>query len=121
MTYTALVLAPESQDKLAATFGEQIPDTWKMYSHHMTVNMGRIKPEMEHLLGTFADIVVKSFAMNDMVAAVGVESEIPSVNAIPHVTVAVNVREGAKPFWSNKLTDWSPVEPIVLRGRLEEV
>lgn len=121
VTYTALVLTPESQDKLAAAFREQIPEDWKVYAHHMTINMGNIKPDMADLLGTFADLVVKSFAINDMVAAVSVDSEISSTNKIPHITVAVNVREGGKPFHSNKLVDWNPVEPIVLRGRLEEV
>ena len=121
MSYTALVLTDESQDKLVAAMAGRFPSEWKVYAHHMTINMGRIKPDMEHLLGQHFDLVVKNFAVNDMVAAVSVDSEVPSANDVPHVTVAVNVREGGKPFHSNKLIDWNPVEPLVLRGRVEEV
>ena len=122
MTYTALVLTDESHEKLVSVFRDQVPDDWKVFGHHMTINMGRIKPDMEHLLGTFSNLVVKTFAIGDKVAAVGVETDIHSANAIKHITLAVNVRDGGKPFHSNKLDKWTSVsEPIVLRGRVEEV
>lgn len=121
MTYTALVLTDESHAKLVAAYKKAVPDDWSIVAHHMTMNMGRIKPEHEHLLGSFADLVVKEFAMDDLVAAVKVESDIPTVNAIPHVTFAVNRKAGGKPVMSNELTDWKSVEPMVLRGRIEEV
>ena len=61
-------------------------------------------------------------AEDDKVKAVGVESDIPSKNAQKHITVAVNFGNGGKPFLSNKLTNWVPLEnPIKLQGIIEEV
>lgn len=122
MTYSALVLTDESHDKLVRTYQDKIPSDWETLAHHMTINMGRLKPEYEHFLGSFHDLVVKEFAINDLVAAVKVEADVPTVNKIPHVTLAVNRKDGGKPVMSNKLTNWTPVEePIILRGRVEEV
>jgi len=46
----------------------------------------------------------------------------PSTNDIPHITVAVNVAEGGKPFLSNKITDWKTLDsPIHLSGVVEEL
>lgn len=121
MTYTALVLTDESHNKLVAAYAEHIPAGWKTFAHHMTMNMGKIKSEHEHMLGRYADLVVKAFAIDDKVAAVMVESDVPSKNDIPHVTLAVNKKGGGKPVMSNNLKNWKEVEPIILRGRVEEV
>lgn len=120
--YTALVLTDQSHAKLVSMFRDQIPADWEIVAHHMTMNMGSIKPQFEHLLGTFADLVVKKLAIDDKVAAVEVETDVPTINKIPHITLAVNRKTGGKPVMSNQLTNWQPVdEPIVLRGRVEEV
>ena len=56
-----------------------------------------------------------------MIVAVGVSSPIPSKNEIKHITLAVNRKNGGKPFLSNKLKQWSPTNPLTLKGIIKEV
>lgn len=120
--YTALVLTDESHNKLISAFRNEIPSDWEVIAHHMTINMGNIKPEWATLLGAFSDLLVTDFAMNEKVAAVKVKTDVPTVNDTPHITVAVNRRAGGKPVMSNNLKNWAPIEePFLLRGRVEEV
>jgi hypothetical protein len=54
--------------------------------------------------------------------AVGVQTEVPSVNSKKHITIAVNRKAGGKPFMANKLVVWKPVpKEIHLSGVVEEV
>ena len=62
-----------------------------------------------------------TFAEDDLVMAVGVVSPVPSKNDIKHITLAVNRKEGGKPFFSNKLKDWNSVAPLVLKGLVKVV
>ena len=120
ISYTAVVLDEKSHSTLLQVLGPMIPKDWKIYAHHMTINMGPI--DNKDLLGESAELQVTSFAKDNLVMAVGVNSDIPSTNKIPHVTVAVNVNAGGKPFLSNKLTDWKPLGfPLTLTGKVTEV
>ena len=93
MTYTALVLTDESHEKLISKFS--IPEEFETLAHHMTLYMGSIKQEHEHLLGEYSDLIVHSFAEDDKVMAVGVDPlSVPTFNKIPHVTLAVNRSAG---------------------------
>lgn len=118
MTYTALVLNPESKAKLLAHFHPVVPLEWERVCHHMTINLGGAESgPAAHLVGQEFDVVVKTFGQDDRVFAVGVESEVPSKNARKHITVAVNVNGGGKAKHSNDLTEWTPlVEEFTLRG-----
>jgi len=54
------------------------------------------------------------------VVAVQVESDIPSENDIPHITLAVSPT--GKPRDSNKITNWKPVgRPLTLKGQAQDV
>lgn len=120
MTYTALVLTDESHEKLISKF--VIPEEFEKLAHHMTLYMGNIKEEHQHLLGEYSDLIVHSFSEDDKVMAVAVDSlSVPTVNKIPHITLAVNRTAGGKPVMSNRLTEWKKIEPFRLRGRIEEV
>lgn len=123
--YTAVVLNEKSQKRLMRTFAPQIPQGWKTYGHHMTVNMGLITKgplESEDWLGYVAELEVTHVGMSDMAMAVAVQTDIPSVNNVKHVTIAVNTEEGGKPKMSNDIQQWEDVVPhIDLYGSVQEV
>lgn len=120
MSYTAVVLDQNSHQKLLSFFP---PDQgWEPIAHHMTINMGDpSKGPAEKWLGQKVEITVISHAKDELVEAVGVECDVPSLNAIKHITVSVNREAGGKPFFSNKLKDWQPIKNFVLQGIVEEV
>lgn len=121
VSYSAVVLDEESRTKLIQHLQSNIPEGWEVIAHHMTINMGEIDPQYEKYLGMKQKLVVKSIGISDMVMAVGVDG-FYTTNAIPHITVAVNRKEGGKPFMSNKITNWQPVQfALELTGVVEEV
>jgi hypothetical protein len=126
--YTAVVLDDKSRDKLLKIFGEHIPEGWKVFADHMTMNLGKIDniPENVQYLGMKnIYLSVNDFAVNDYVLAVGVSvtnANIKSSNAKPHITVAVNESMGGKPKMSNDLKDWQTFKrPFLLSGTVTEV
>lgn len=120
MSYTAVVLDEKSHGLLLKHFA--FPDGWEPIAHHMTTNLGSAaKGPAADLLGQEAELTVVAVAKDNKVMAVQVETKVPSINAIKHVTIAVNRAGGGKPFDSNKLTDWSPVEPFKIKGVVAEV
>ena len=123
MSYTAVVLDAESKAKLLKYFDPVVPLDWERVCHHMTITLGGAENgPAAALVGQEFEIVVKTFAEDKRVFAVGVESECPSNNKIKHITVAVNVSGGGKAKHSNELTNWTPlVQPLVLRGTVEVV
>ena len=91
------------------------------FCHHMTINMGPsdLGPAAEILNQEF-ELTVVSFAQDENVIAVGVETLVPSNNTVKHITLAVNLIGGAKPRQSNDLKDWHPISTLKLFGRVEE-
>jgi hypothetical protein len=121
ITYSAVVLDKKSRSRLLEYMSHYIPNHFEVIAHHMTINMGELKPEMKDRIGEQVTLKVVSVGISDMALAVGVEG-FPSKNAIPHVTVAINRKEGAKPFMSNKITNWQPVQfALDLTGVVTEV
>jgi len=121
IAYSAVVLTDESHEKLLKVFKNMIPEGWKPYAHHMTLNMGEIDPKYADDLGQEVELTVIDYAIDDLVMAVGVTGY-PTNNAKPHITMAVNVDGGGKPFFSNKLTDWKPIGfPLKVSGIVTEV
>lgn len=122
MTYTAVVLTGESQEALINRFADRLPDNYFLIAHHMTINMGKAEEDVIPLLGKYTTLTVNGFAMDKNVAAVRVIPwEVKSKNRVPHITLAVNENENAKPVMSNELTDWEDIEPFQLRGQILEV
>jgi len=121
--YTAAVLTDHSHNDLLNAFRELIPATWKIYCHHMTINLGPANdgplfPQFN--LGDQVELLATHYAYDDKVMAVKIETVVPSQNATKHITIAVNVASG-KPFHSNQLKNWTPTSPIKLIAILEEV
>ncbi len=121
IAYSAVVLTDESHAKLLKVFSGMIPEGWKPYAHHMTLNMGNIDPKYANDLGNEVELTVVDYAFDDLVIAVGVEGY-PTNNAKPHITLAVNVDGGGKPFISNKLTNWKSTRfQIKVTGIITEI
>ena len=121
VAYTAIVLNPDSHSRLLAGFPP--PSGWESVAHHMTINMGEFKGELNDssILGQSVQMTVTHVGQDERVLAVAVDTIVNSQNETKHITVAVNRAEGGKPFHSNKIKDWTPVEHLTLSGVVQEV
>ena len=119
ISYSGVVLTEKSREQLKSYI--QYPEGWEFIAHHMTINMGPLKEEYKPLLGQSMDLLVTHIGQTDKVVAVKVESEIKSQNKTPHITIAVNRIEGGKPVMSNNITEWTPIYPFEVEGKIEEI
>ena len=120
--FTAIVLNPEQRNLLLANLGDCAPPWWAFIADHLTINMGSAADgPCAGRLGEEVELKVVAFAINDQVAAVKVETDIPSTNTTKHITIAVDVDNGAKPVYSNQIEDWKPIPEFVLRGKIAEM
>ena len=139
MSYSAVVLDETSQQKLKDFALD--PDTnvkvnsirlpihvrdngWKVFCHHMTVNMGELPTHLKTYLDSDQKLEAIAIGVSDKAVAVKVIGTMAghSKNNIPHVTIAVNVKGGGKPVDSNKITQWTKLEkPIGLSGIVKEL
>lgn len=117
----SLILDDASHKKLVEATKQYIPEGWKIFAHHMTINFGKGLPEdLKGDLDTKKFIRATEIGISDMAIAVKVEGY-HSDNDIPHVTVAVNTVEGGKPVMSNKITNWEKLENYInLSGIVSE-
>lgn len=130
--YSAIVLDEASQLKLEKlsddirVAGVRLPilirdNGWKMYNHHMTINMGELPNYLKQYIGTKQKLEATHIGVSPMAVAVRVIG-FESKNKIPHVTMAVNIANGGKPVMSNKITDWTPLPSTVkLTGTVQEL
>jgi hypothetical protein len=121
ISYTGIILDNKSRQLLAEKYKQMMPDGWEWIAHHMTITLGFLPKEKLDLLGTEQSITAESLGMTDMVMVIGV-SGFESKNTQPHVTLAVNRKDGGKPFMSKNITDWQPIEEkFILTGQIKEV
>jgi hypothetical protein len=130
--YSAIVLDEASQLKLeklaedvkvnSVKLNMLVRDSgWKMYNHHMTINMGELPNYLKQYLGTKQKLEATHIGTSPMAVAVRVTG-FESKNKIPHVTMAVNINSGGKPVMSNDIKDWKMLEtPIKLVGEVREL
>lgn len=119
VSYSAVVLNDKSKNEILKIV--EIPDGWKIINHHMTIKLGELPEELKSEIGKTVTLKVTKKGLSDKALAVGIETTL-SKNKIPHVTVAINAKGGAKPKDSNDIEDWEDLEtPIYLKGRIEEV
>ena len=84
---------------------------------------GRLRtPETKFILGEKKELKINSIGIGKKVIAVGVDG-CKSFNKIPHITVAVDRANGGKPYMSNEITKWYPVQrdEVVLTGTIKEM
>lgn len=119
--FASLVLDDKSKSKLLGAVGHMVPEGWKVFAHHMTINFGKGLPEdLKGDLGETKQIRATAIGKSDKALAVKVEGY-HSDNNIAHVTIAVNVNEGGKPVMSNDITDWESLGSYVnLSGKVTE-
>ena len=116
-SYSGVFLTEESRKELLSKF--EIPEGWEVIADHMTINLGGLKDPS--LLGQEATMKVVSFAADNKVMAVLVETDVPSDNAKKHITVAVNRNAGGRARDSNDLKGFAPLNPFELKGKISEV
>jgi len=119
--YSAVVLDDESRNELIISLKPLIPDNWKVIAHHMTINLGSLNSDFVEDINKEVKITAYEYAIDDKVMAVKVKGY-PTLNKIPHVTIAVNIENNGKPWMSNKLTEWIKLDDeIQLTGVVTEV
>lgn len=118
--YYAAFLYPESHYELLNSF--EIPMDWKKFAHHMTMLFGRAKNQvvedyLQGNMGKEVELIATHIGKSPDAMAVKIASDVPTANETPHVTIAVP--PGGKPFKSNEITSWEPLDtPIRLKAKI---
>lgn len=121
--YTAIVLTDQSRQKLSKKFPHKT--RWNSYCHHCTISIGSSLDLIheiggDNFLGMLMDLSITHYGFSETVEAVRVYSPIlKTKHSIPHITL--NVSPLGKPQMSNEITNWLPIEEIVVTGALEIV
>jgi len=115
--YSCVLLDEHSKGTLLDKVGIWIPKDWKIFAHHMTINMGELKDKSD--LGKEVVLTVTKLGLSDMALAVQVEG-FNTKNEIPHITIAVNP-EGGKPVMSNQISKWQPIKSFMIKGVVTEI
>lgn len=121
--YTAAILTHASGEKLFNTVKEKIPKGWTVNCHHMTICLGEAVSEVKSLMGKLVQLKVTGYGYSEehQVIAMLVETEIFSKNEIKHITVALNKNEGAQAFNSNKIENFTVIQPFTLEAHIDSV
>ena len=121
--YHGVFLDESSIKQLLDTFRQHwsSEEGWEEIAHHMTIGLGALPEQLLERQGDQVRLQVVSFAQDEKVKAVGIEhpNSIQSNNTQPHITLAVNRVAGGKPYLSNKLTNWEPIQPFDVTGVLD--
>jgi len=128
ISYTGIVLTEASHNELIEKIRNKIPKNWKIVAHHVTVNLGPYKGDI-NLLNSVQKLNVNSFAINNRICAVGVIMPlgIPSKNINPHITIALNLNPESEVEVTAKESNnlqWETaeaLEPFPISGKLIEV
>jgi len=115
--YSAVVLDEKSHAELINRFSDIIPDDWKTYAHHMTVEFGK-GVENESDLNKKVELTGIELGVSDNAIAIKVIGY-PGKKNIPHITIAV--APNATPKMSNEITDWEKISDIKLTGVITNI
>lgn len=112
--YSAILLYERSRnilvDFLMKNHKNVLTDDWKLISHHMTIDPFNIIKD-DRLLGQRYELTVTHFGIDDKCCAVKVTGyDGKTNNKFPHVTLAVNLKNGGKPKDSNNIVNWTEIE-----------
>ena len=118
VSYSGVIIDKNSKKELLNNV--QIPPGWKVYAHHMTISLGALPENLQHLKNKRQILKITKLGKSDKAMAFGVETDL-SLNKIPHITIAINASLGAKPKDSNDITDWEDIEPFTVIGYVDEV
>ncbi len=88
----------------------------------MTISFGKttdavIQEYLSTNRGKSVILVATELGISDDAIAVRINSDVPTTNAIPHITIAIP--PGGKPVNSNKITEWAKLDhPIELTATI---
>ena len=114
--YSCVLLDEQSKGILMDKLGIWIPQDWKVFAHHMTINLGELKDKSE--LGKEVVLTATKLGLSDMALAVQVEG-FDSKNEIPHITIAIS--PDGKAVMSNEITKWQDMKPFMVKGIVTEI
>lgn len=132
ISYTGIMLDNKSKKKLYDWIKDMIKakklppiDGWEFSADHVTINTG--KSQDTNLLEKNVELKVLQYAFDEKIAAVSI---VPIVDGVeieftkekPHITIAYDKANGARPVQSNELINWKPVpKSFILNGIIKEV
>jgi len=132
ISYTGIILDNKSQSKLSGWVKEMIKSKklpnmseWEWSADHATIKTGRM--DDVSLLNQYVELKVLQYAFDDKISAVSIVpivngEEIEFTKDKPHITIAFDKINGARPVQSNELTNWRPVpKSFILKGIIKEV
>ena len=101
---------------------KELDPSWERIAHHMTIKMGGLPEEYVSAKGNIDAFTATHVGrLDDKVVAVKVDTGLFTFNKNPHITIAVNRKNGGKPVMSNQITEWTKLDkPIMLKGKLAE-
>lgn len=122
--YSCVLLDEKSSTLIYQYFGHLMPNKgWKWIGHHMTITLGPLPEDMKNDLGKSVGLAVIGIGQDNNAIALKVEG-VFSKNEIPHITLAINQAQGARPVMSNKIPvkNWKNIDfPYRLTGTIEEI
>jgi len=122
ISYSAVVLDDKSKTKLLSIIAPKIPTGWRVITHHMTISFGKgLSDDMLKDKNKSVNLIATDIGISKMAIAVKVIGY-PSDNKIPHITIAVNEKNGGKPVMSNDITNWVKLDnDIRISGLVKEI
>lgn len=119
--YFGVFLDDESRARILEKFGGHIPEGWKTVCSHCTLSFGdpscnrEVFDYIAEFLGRTVEMEIVSLGVSDEAVALGVDGNIRTRNAVPHITLAIPV--GGRPVNSNKIDNWRDTgERLAVRG-----
>ncbi len=121
MAYTAIVLTPEavSRAKSAARLFGISEGCDKFLCHHVTLAFGHDGSKFN--VGEKRRLIVTHYGLTSgRICAFLVKGAEDSWNSTPHLTIALNSKNGTRPVEANNIVGWVPLnEPFYLDGVVE--
>lgn len=124
--YTAIVLTEKDQARLKERVKMLGFNDWEVKCHHCTLHMGLPTREELDVYNDLCVLKIDGLGISDKAVAFRVSEikhprgiNIISQNTIPHITLIVNTKDGAKAKDSNTIKNWMDIDgPIMLTGYL---
>jgi hypothetical protein len=133
ITYSGVILDVKSKNRLLTNFIYKDADFagWKILADHMTICMGELPEHIKrYWLDEEVELIATELGISDKAIAVKVEGFFNIIKStkdldddivrFPHITLAINPID-AKPADSNFITNWQVIEPLKLKGTVQEI
>lgn len=107
--YYGVMLSEESKTTLIEKLKDVIPVNWKVITNHMTISLGAppkgaISEYLDTHMGVSVNLSATEIGISNDAIAVKINTDIPTKNKIPHITIAVP--HGGRPVHSNDIVNW---------------